>query len=79
MVYVLDTSAISALHRNYYRETFGSLWKQFDAMLEAGQFTSTREAFRELEDLGGDAFEWAKDHEELFAVPDGKEGARVAG
>jgi Domain of unknown function (DUF4411) len=78
MVYVLDTSVISALHRNYYRETFGSLWKRFDQMVEDGRFTSTREAYRELEELGGDALSWAKDNEALFATPDGKEGAMVA-
>lgn len=78
-MYVLDTSVISALHRNYYRKNFVSLWKAFDAMTEGGQFTSTREALRELEDLGGEAHAWAQANAPLFTTPDGKEGAFVAG
>jgi Domain of unknown function (DUF4411) len=78
MVYVLDTSVISALHRNYYRETFGSLWKLFDEMVTDDRFTSTREALRELEDFGGEAYAWAKANETLFTTPDAKEGRVVA-
>lgn len=77
-MYVLDTSVISALHRNYYRKSFVSLWKAFDAMTADGQFTSTREALRELEDLGGEALDWANGNLGLFATPDAKEGAFVA-
>lgn len=76
-MYVLDTSVISALHRNYYRKNFVSLWKTFDAMTAAGQFTSTREALRELEDYGGEALEWAIANPDLFTTPDAMEGAFV--
>lgn len=76
-MYVIDTSVVSALHKNYYREHFPSLWKKFDDMVESGQVTSTREAFRELEDFGGDSFEWAKANEHIFTVPDASEGAQV--
>lgn len=51
---------------------------RFDEMTNAGQFTSTREAYRELEDNGGAAFEWAKNNASLFTIPDGTEGAFVA-
>ena len=78
-MYVLDTSVISALHRNYYPSRFVSLWKAFDTMLAEGKFTSTREALRELEDHGGDSLDWANVHSELFVIPDAKEGAFVAG
>jgi len=78
-MYVLDTSVISALHRNYYRNSFVSLWKAFDAMTIDGQFTSTREALRELEDLGGEPLGWAHANLALFTTPDAKEGAFVAG
>ncbi len=77
-MYVLDTSAISALHRNYYRSRFVTLWERFDAMVADGKFTSTREAFRELEDLGGEGFNWARNNSGLFVMPDAKEGAFVA-
>jgi predicted nucleic acid-binding protein len=77
-MYVLDTSVISALHRNYYRSRFVSLWKAFDDMLGAGKFTSTREALRELEDLGGDPLDWANANPDLFVVPDAQEGLFVS-
>jgi hypothetical protein len=69
---------LSALHRNYFRDRFPSLWKRFDEMTDKGAFTSTREAYRELEDAGGTVWAWAQEHEELFAIPDAKEGAFVA-
>lgn len=46
-------------------------------MVDGGRFTSTREALRELEDLGGDAFAWAKTNSGLFTVPDAQEGTFV--
>lgn len=76
-MYVLDTSVISSLHRNYYRPHFVSLWKAFDGMVADGKFTSTREALRELEDLGGEALEWANANADLFAMPGAKEAAFV--
>lgn len=78
-MYVLDTSVISSLHRNYYRPTFVSLWKAFDGMVDAGEFTSTREALRELEDNGGEALDWANANADLFTTPDAKEATFVAG
>jgi hypothetical protein len=68
-MYVVDTSIISALHRNYYRTRFVTLWERFDAMVADGKFTSTREAFRELEDLGGDGLDWAQKNVGLFTTP----------
>jgi hypothetical protein len=47
-------------------------------MVADGNFTSTREAYRELEDQGGDGFDWAKDNAGLFITPDANEGAVVA-
>jgi hypothetical protein len=77
-MYVLDTSIISALHKNYYRSRFVSLWDSFDDLVAQGLVSSAREAFRELEDFGGDSFEWAEKNVELFHMPDAKEGLFVA-
>jgi len=79
MVYVLDTSFIIQLHENYYRENFVTLWKLFDEMLAAGQFTSTREVLRELEEQSDIATEWAEANNEVFATPTAEEGRFVAG
>lgn len=77
-MYVIDTSVISALHKNYYRKQFVSLWERFDGMVEGGRITSTREAYRELADYGGDSFEWARLNQGLFVTPNAQEGAFVA-
>lgn len=77
-MYVIDTSAVCALHKNYFRSRFVSLWQCFDEMVANGDITSTREALRELEDYGGPAYEWAASNEDLFVSPDAKEGAFVA-
>ena len=77
-MYVIDTSVVSALHRNYFRSRFVSLWKLFDGMVAEGGFTSTRESLRELEDIGGSPYEWASKNPDLFPMPDSKEGAFVA-
>jgi hypothetical protein len=78
-MYVLDTNVISSLHKNYYRKRFVSLWKQFDQLVADGKITSTREAFRELQDgVPGADTEWAKDNAALFTSPDVKEAAFVA-
>ena len=79
MVYVLDTSFIIQLHENYYRENFVTLWKLFDDMLAAGQFTSTREVLRELEEQDDIATEWAEANIQLFPTPTAEEGHFVAG
>lgn len=77
-MYVIDTSVISALHRNYYRRQFVTLWERFDEMIAEGRFTSTRESYRELDDGGGESFEWAQQNVGLFVTPNAKEGGFVA-
>jgi hypothetical protein len=79
MIYVIDTSVISALHRNYYPKNFPSLWKLFDGMVAEGRVTSTREAHRELEAAAQPAADWAKNNAGLFVIPDANEGKFVAG
>ncbi len=77
-MYVIDTSVVSALHKNYFRSRFVTLWQRFDEMVANGGITSTREVLRELEDHGGTQYEWAERNSGLFVTPDAKEGAVVA-
>jgi predicted nucleic acid-binding protein len=78
-MYILDTNVISALHKNYYRSRFVSLWKQFDELVANGKITSTREAYHELHDgVQGSDTEWAKANVKLFATPDATEAGLVA-
>lgn len=78
-MYVFDTNVISSLHKNYFRNRFVSLWKQFDQLVSDGRITSTREAFHELHDgIQGADTEWATNNAKLFATPDANEAAFVA-
>jgi hypothetical protein len=78
-MYVLDTSVISALHRNYFRSRFVTLWKNFDTLVADGGVTSTREVHRELSERStGADFEWAKLHSSLFVTPTAREASFVA-
>lgn len=47
-------------------------------MVSEGRILSAREAFRELEDIGGHAYDWANSNSGLFTPPNGDEGAFVA-
>ena len=78
MAYVIDTSVLSAMFRNYYPGRFKTLWRLFDEMTDGGLITSVREVYREIEDRGGPELEWADKHSGLFVVPDAKEAAYVA-
>ena len=79
MLYVFDTNAFSQLFHSYYRNRFPTLWANFDALVADGSITSTREAFREVEDDRVAALrEWAEEHKELFPAPTADEGAFVA-
>ena len=78
MTYVFDTSALSALFRNFYRGRFPSLWENFDALVEESRILSTREVAREIKDGPLENLrDWAKAHETLFATPTAAEGAFV--
>lgn len=78
MSYVFDTSPLSTLFRNYYRNRFPSLWERFDYLVETGEIVSTREVFREVEDGPvASLLEWAKQNRNLFTTPNAAEGVFV--
>jgi len=79
MSYVFDNSPLSVLFKNFYRNTFRSLWDNFDRLVAEGRIVSTREALREIEDGAPEKLlRWAKDHTELFATPTAAEARFVA-
>ena len=74
-MYVFDNSPLSTLFRNYYRNRFPSLWKNFDGVVDQGSLVSTREAFREIMDGQiTELREWAKNNQGLFATPTAAQG-----
>jgi hypothetical protein len=79
VIYAFDTSALSALFRNYYRDVFRTLWTGFDQLVSDGRIVSTREVLREIEDGSLDELrQWAAANKKLFATPTADEGAFVA-
>lgn len=79
MTYVFDNSPLSALFRNYYRARFPTLWRNFDALIAAGDLLSTREVSREIADGPDEALrKWSADNEAIFPIPTPEEGAFVA-
>ncbi|KAB2850428.1 MAG: DUF4411 family protein [Hyphomicrobiaceae bacterium] len=78
MSYVFDTSPLSVLFRNYYRNVFRRLWRDFDALVDAGQILSTREVLREIEGSPLEAMRtWADENKELFPAPTAEEAQVV--
>jgi hypothetical protein len=47
-------------------------------MISEDNITSTREAYREMIDLGGEISLWAKNHEKIFVTPNAEEALFVA-
>ena len=79
MRHVFDNSSLSVLFKNFYHNTFRSLWEHFDGLVAEGRIVSMRECLREIEDGAPEnLLAWAKDHTELFATPTAAEGQFVA-
>ena len=79
MKYVFDTGPFISLFTNFYPSTFVTLWRNFDALIGAGEIVSTREVLREIEDQDDELRRWAKDNKAVFTTPGAEEGAFVAG
>lgn len=78
MSYVFDTSALSPLFRNFYRNRFPTLWEQFDELIQTGKITSTREVAREIEEGPVATLrEWAATQQHLFPPPNAAEATFV--
>jgi hypothetical protein len=77
--YVFDTNAFSQLFHSYYPRRFPTLWEQFNALVDGGDISSTREVAREIEDDRVAALRaWAVGKRDLFPAPDAAEAQFVA-
>ena len=77
MKYVFDTTPFVSLFKNFYPNTFVTLWQKFDALIEKEEIVSTREVFREIEDQDDELKKWARDHKIIFTTPTAEEGEFV--
>ena len=79
MIYVFDTSPLSALFKSYYRRRFPTLWEKFDLLVQECRLVSTREVMREIEDGPIESLrDWTANNHNLFPTPTASEGAFVA-
>lgn len=71
--YVFDTSSLSIIIKNYYEDTFPTLWKLFNEALDSRTIISVREVRAELENSGWIGAlkkgEWLKNIKKSFLDP----------
>lgn len=70
MIYVFDTSSIRAL-QHFYPRVFRKIWEDIESISQEGNFISTREVFKELEQqaITLEVQSWVKEHKSLFMTP----------
>lgn len=73
MLYVIDSSSLIHLNRNYPIDIFEPIWAHISAMANDGLLLSHRQVRMELK--AGDAKDparlWAREHKGIFVDPDG--------
>jgi len=73
MIYLLDTSTLIDLFRNFYPKQFPSLWEKFDQAVKAESIISIREVFNEIEERSDRLSEWARNNRGFFQLPTSEE------
>lgn len=79
MIYVFDTSSLSAL-KHFYPNVFETMWSGLDLLVGRGELISTREVWNELQNGNPNPYvtQWLKDRKEIFKIPDDAELQFVA-
>lgn len=74
MIYVFDTSSFVVL-KNYYPNTFPTLWEQLEDLVSSGNLISVREVRSELGNRSDSDVidQWAKEHASIFLTPSSAE------
>jgi hypothetical protein len=67
--YVIDSSALFDLRKNYRQNTFRSLWTNFNGMCDNLQIISTREVLREIKNGNDELVPWSEEKEHIFLEP----------
>ena len=79
MIYVFDTSSLSAL-KHFYPVIFKSIWSGLDNLVQQQKLISTREVWNEIGRGDSDQHtnEWLKTRKEIFTTPSAAELQFVA-
>src|ERR1700735_4746867 len=67
--YVLDSSALFDLKRNYPPNVFAGVWGNFNKMCAETQIISVREVYNEIKRGSDWLVEWADEHYKIFLEP----------
>jgi hypothetical protein len=71
-VFVFDTCSLIRL--NLFNKTvFSSLWINFNALVQDGSVTSTREVLSEVEGRDDEVHSWCRENNALFSTPSANE------
>ena len=75
MIYVFDTSSLIVLFKNFYPDSFPSLWEKFNNSVFKGQYVSVKEVWLEVDSCHENDYlkEWAKEHKRFFLPPSNDE------
>ena len=66
-IYCVDTSSLMhAWRRAYPPKRFPAVWRQLEALIEAGRLLASIEVYNELRRKDDDLFEWAKARKEAL-------------
>ncbi len=71
--YVLDTSALIDLKRNYPPKIFKGVWDKFNKACDDLIIISTREVLNEINRGSDYLTDWVKDYEKIFFIPTAEE------
>lgn len=67
--YVIDTSALIDLYKQYPRRIFSGLWTRFEEMCNEKLIIAPKEVLSELRRQDDDLLQWAKDNGDIFLEP----------
>lgn len=77
--YVLDTSALVDLKRNYQPAVFKTVWNRFNALCDSRAIISCREVYNEIKRGSDWLLDWVDVHEAIFLTPATAEEAALIG
>jgi hypothetical protein len=69
-IYVIDSSALIDLRRDYPRKTFGKLWQRFADLAGEGRLIAPEEVRHEIGRRDDELKDWAASADGLFVAPD---------
>lgn len=67
--YVIDSSALFDLKRNYPPATFPGVWDKFNKMCDKLKIISVREVYNEIKRGSDWLLDWADKYEKIFLKP----------